>query len=114
MQDLWIAAFGTLAGFTLAGLVATGYGVLAGQRLRFALEGTGSPPELMLGMMLRLIAGPYILARKAYEMLTERDANVLAAVLLVSAGCMWGCLSGMVVLDLLGGFNGPAAAAVAR
>jgi hypothetical protein len=111
MQDLWTIAFGTAAGFTVAGLVASGFDAFTGRRLGFAMHGAGSPPELLLGMLLRVVAGPFLLVRNVASSLRGGDANPMAMAVLVSVACMWGCLSGIVVLDLLGGFGAAAAAA---
>lgn len=115
MHEIWTIAFGTATGFTVAGLVASGYDALAGRRLGFAMDagrdGNTSTPALLLGMLLRVVAGPFLLARNIFESLRTGDANPVAVVLLVSAACMWACLSGVIVLDLLGGFSPSAIAA---
>jgi hypothetical protein len=110
MQDLWTIVFGTAVGFTVAGLVASGFDILGQRRLGFALDGAGSTPELLLGMLLRIVAGPFLIARNVVESLRKGDANPIAVAVLISAACMWGCLSGVIVLDLLGGVAPSAAA----
>lgn len=111
MQDIWAMAFGTAVGFTVAGLLATGYDAFMQRPLGFAMTGAASAPELLLGMLLRVAAGPFLVARAAYHALRDQTAGMVVAAGLVAVACMWGCLSGVIVLDLLGGFAPAATAA---
>ena len=102
MQDIWTIVFGTALGFAVAGLCASGHDILSDRRLGFALsEGEGTAGAAF-GMLLRVIAGPYLLLRNAYESLGEQDPNPLWIAAAISVACMWGCFSGVIVLDLLG------------
>jgi hypothetical protein len=112
MQDLLMMAFGTVAGFATAGLLATGYDAATGRPLRFAFEDTGSPPALVLGIFLRVVAGPILLVRNALDSVQNGTPNTFAIALIVAVACAWSCRSGVIVLDLLGGFPKAAAAAV--
>ena len=105
MQDLTTIAFGTAAGLALAGLLASAYALLVGRQLRFAFEDAGNSVELFVGIMMRVFAGPYLLARHAVDQVRGGDPSPLLVATLVAAACMWGCLSGIVVIDLLGGFG---------
>ena len=102
--------FGTAVGFTLAGLLTSGYDIVTQRRLSFAMTGQASTPELLLGMLLRVIAGPYLLARSSYDAFKGGATNPLVVAAIVAVACMWGCLSGVVVIDLLGGFAPSASA----
>ena len=104
MQDIWAIAFGTAVGFTVAGLMATAYDIIAQRRLSFAMASSASTPELLLGMLLRVVAGPFLLVRSAYDAFNEGSANPLVLAAIVSVACMWGCLSGVIIVDLFGGF----------
>lgn len=103
MQEIWAIIFGTSVGFTLAALLTNGHDIVTARRLSFAMPGRASTPELLLGMLLRVVAGPYLLARSAWDAFREGAANPLVFATIVSIACMWGCLSGVVVLDFLGG-----------
>ncbi len=111
MQDLWAVIFGTAVGFTVAGLLASLYDIVTARRLTFAMPGKASTPELMMGIFLRVAAGPFLLVRGAYDALREGSANPLVVAAIVAVACMWGCLSGVIVVDLFGGFAPDAAAA---
>ena len=113
MQDLTTIAFGTAAGLALAGLLASAYAMLAGRPLGFAFEEAGSSVELFAGIMMRIAAGPYLLARQAVEQVRGGDPSPVLVAGLIAAACMWGCLSGIVIIDLLGGFA-PTVAAIPR
>ena len=104
-------AFGTAVGIALAGMLATGYDAVTERRLSFAMPGKASASELLLGMLLRVVAGPFLLLRSAYEAFEKGAANPLIVAAIVSVACMWGCLSGVIVVDLLGGFAPAAVAA---
>lgn len=110
MQDIWAIVFGTAVGFTLAGLLTSVYDVITNRRLSFAMQGRASPPEMLLGMLLRVAAGPFLLVRSAWDALSERSAGPVAIAAIVAVAVMWGCFSGIIVIDLLGGFA-PAARA---
>lgn len=104
MQDIWAILFGTAVGFAVAGLMATAYDIITQRRLTFAMQGRASTPELMLGILLRVAAGPFLLVRSAIDAFREESANPLIVAAIVSVACMWGCLSGVIVIDLFGGF----------
>jgi hypothetical protein len=110
LLDLGILVYGTAAGFALSGLVASGFSLLTGHRLRFAFTGTEGPLTGILAIFLRVAAGPMLLSRLALEWLLEEDANpMLVGFALVSAG-VWAFLSGVVVVETIAGFAAPAAA----
>lgn len=111
MQELWTIIFGTATGFAAAGLVASVYDLLLNRRLRFAFENGGGAPELMLGLLVRLVAGPFLLVRKAYESVRDDMPNPVLLAALIAVACTWGCLSGVILLDLMGGLTPNAAAA---
>lgn len=111
MQDLWAILFGTAVGFTVAGLLASLYDIITQRRLTFAMQGKASTPELMMGIFLRMVAGPFLLVRSGWDVFREGSANPLVVAAVVAVACMWGCLSGVIVVDLLGGFAPDAIAA---
>ena len=111
MQAIWTIAFGTAAGLTFAGVLTSGYDLLTDQRLRFALPGEGGAHAMLLGLLLRFAAGPFLLVRSAYDRLLRGETNPLVLAGMVGLACMWGCLMGIVVLDVFGGFAPSAAAA---
>ena len=96
-------AFGTAVGFAVAGLLASGYAILSGRPLVFAFEEGKSTPELLMGMLARAVAGPYLLARNAIADVREGLPNPLLVAASIAVACMWGCLSGIIIIDLLGG-----------
>ena len=61
---------------------------------------------------MRLAAGPYLLANATFERFKAGRAEPLWIALVLAIACMWGCLSGVIVVDLLAGFAPVAAAGV--
>ena len=102
MQDVLTIVYGTAVGFAMAGLLATGHDAVTQRPLRFAMTDRGSTAHLLLGMLLRVAAGPFLLARNAYEALRGQTGGIAMIAGLIAIACMWGCLSGMVVLDIVG------------
>jgi len=104
MNELGIVFFGTAAGFALAGLLASAYRLVAGEPLEFALK-AGDPGAAFLGILLRTAAGPVLLLRWALGQVQSGRPEAALCLGAVTLACMWGFLSGVIVIETMAGFT---------
>ena len=96
--------YGMAVGYAVAGLVMSGFHVITGRPLGFALSG-GTGATAPLEILLRLVAGPTILVRNS--LLVEGAAAPLWLFAGVSIASVWSLCSGVLLVqsfEQLGGF----------
>lgn len=99
MYEYFFYAYVTAIGFCLAGAATSLSHLVTGQPLRF---GIGSEPAAVavLGVIMRVIAGPAIVMRNAVKAaLGGRPPYWLALSTMISV--LWSFFSGVVILELL-------------
>jgi hypothetical protein len=107
MSELGILFFGTAAGFTVAGLFATGYRLITGETLSFALSGNDASIAF-LGILLRMVAAPVLLVRFTMNEIEEGAVRPGLCLAAMTLACVWGFLSGVIVIETIAGFGGAA------
>ena len=89
--------YGGATGFTVAALVASAFEFFTGEPLNFEIPSGTGPFGWVTGVLLRLIAGPYLIARSMIQLMRDGEAQwvVLGGGLLVAS---WSLSSGIVFI----------------
>jgi Family of unknown function (DUF6949) len=97
VQTLAIYLYVTAVGFVAAGLLASFVQLVSGEPLRFTLE-PDSVLASIVGVLLRVLAGPVILMRNAWRgRRLEARAPIWLGLSILVAG-LWSLFSGTLVL----------------
>ncbi|MGZ5850932.1 MAG: DUF6949 family protein [Methyloceanibacter sp.] len=97
MQTLAIYLYVTAVGFVAAGLLSSFVQLVSGEPLRFSLE-PDSVLASIVGVLLRVLAGPVILMRNAWlGRRVEARAPIWLGLSILIAG-LWSLFSGTLVL----------------
>ena len=89
-------------GFTIAGLTMAAVGLATGKPMGFALGNLNGSPLAVLSILLRLVAGPAILVRNAFQAgMTMQTDPVWLVIGIVFAGA-WALTSGALILQAIG------------
>ncbi|MGI9406918.1 MAG: DUF6949 family protein [Hyphomicrobiaceae bacterium] len=90
--------YGTLLGFALAGLAACAFEYVTDRRLEFDISADDSFLESLAGFLIRLVAGPYLVARFLYGIATSGQHLLLAGAGLVLV-VIWSLASGILFIS---------------
>ena len=100
-----LVLYGTMVGFALAGLLASGFQAVTGRKLGFALEDDLTPTRAAGGIVLRLLAGPVILIEGALRRIASHEAGPLWIAAVLASACGWSFLWGVVLIETLLGLT---------
>jgi Family of unknown function (DUF6949) len=100
MKFLLIYAYVTAVGFVMAGVLSSFVQLVSGQPMRFGVE-PKSVLTSILGVLLRVFAGPAILMRNAWRgMLIEARPKVWFG-LSAAIAAFWSLLIGALMIDVV-------------
>jgi Family of unknown function (DUF6949) len=100
MKFLLIYAYVTAVGFVMAGVLSSFVQLVSGQPMRFGVE-PKSVLTSILGVVLRVFAGPAILMRNAWRgMLIEARPKVWFG-LSAAIAAFWSLLIGALMIDVI-------------
>jgi uncharacterized protein DUF6949 len=100
MKFLLIYAYVTAVGFVMAGVLSSFVQLVSGQPMRFGVE-PKSVLTSILGVVLRVFAGPAILMRNAWRgMLIEARPKVWFG-LSAAIAAFWSLLIGALMIDVV-------------
>lgn len=107
MQDLFLYFYIAVFGFVAAGICASFSRLVTGQALGFAVDPLAGLMTAILGVLVRVFAGPFILMRNSIRgaLIDRRPAYWLALSTMIAT--LWSFFSGVVLLQTLFGFTGP-------
>jgi hypothetical protein len=101
MQSLAIYLYIMAVGFVAAGMLASFVQLVSGQPLHFGIGRTSFLGSIG-AVFLRLLAGPAILMRNAWQRLrSDRAQPAIWFGLSAAIAAMWSLLSGAFLLDLI-------------
>jgi hypothetical protein len=84
-------------GFAVSGVVSSFYQLVTSEHPEF-LPFSKSPGAVMATIMLSMFAGPFIIARKAWAGLVNRETQAPLILLLLAICGLWSFYSGVAVL----------------
>ena len=100
MESLIVYSYVTAVGFVMAGVLSSFVQLVSGQPMRFGVE-PKSVLTSILGVILRIFAGPAILMRNAWRgMLIEARPKVWFG-LSAAIAAFWSLLLGALVIDIV-------------
>lgn len=96
----FVFIYGTLLGFAMAGLAACAFEYATERRLEFAIEPGDGLVEGICGFLIRIVAGPYMVARFLHELARSDGEPLLLGMggLLVIA---WSLSLGILIITSL-------------
>ncbi len=86
-------------GFTVAGTFAASFAMLTGEPLKFEMAGRQPNHILLIGMVCRVVAGPFIILRNTLRavFIAKREPYwVMMAIVIAS---LWSFCQGVVILE---------------
>jgi hypothetical protein len=89
--------YGMAVGYAVAGLVMSGFHLVTGQPLGFALSGKSGVAAAPLEILLRLVAGPTILVRNSLSV--QGVAGPAWLFLGVTIASFWSLCSGILLVQ---------------
>jgi hypothetical protein len=100
VSNLGVFAYCAAVGFASAATMATFYQWITSERPElFAMKPSVS--GLMLGVLLSMFCGPFILVRRVFEGLKSRELKVLPALIGSVIAGMWSVCAGIFYLSLM-------------
>jgi Family of unknown function (DUF6949) len=100
MESVMVYAYVTAVGFVMAGVLSSFVQLVSGQPMRFGVEPRSALTSI-LGILLRVFAGPAILMRNAWRgMLIEARPKYWFG-LSAAIAAYWSLLLGALVIELV-------------
>ena len=94
-----------LLGFSIAGMLATGYQLVTTRPASFNIFGDGTGPVAVAHVPFLVFAAPFIMVRDAITMRRSGAENLIAGTIVSMIAGGWSLLSGkfvMLAIDMLG------------
>ncbi|GBF26531.1 hypothetical protein MnTg02_01572 [bacterium MnTg02] len=106
MHDFFVYLYIVSFGFVAAGICTSGARMITGRSLGFAVDPAAGQITAILGVFVRVFAGPAILMRNSVRgaMIERRPAYWLALSTMIAT--LWSFFSGVVIVETIFGFGG--------
>jgi len=92
----------TLAlGFSIAGMLATGYESVVRERLGLALLERGPSLMAFAAVAFLVFAGPFVMLRHAIAAVLDRRSGIEFVMVTTAVAAFWSLMSGIAVLMIL-------------
>ena len=90
-----------LLGFSVAGLLATGYQLVTARPASFNIFGDGTGPAAVAHVPFLVFAAPFIMVRDAIQVRRSGAENFFAGMIVSMIAGAWSLLSGRVVMHTM-------------
>jgi hypothetical protein len=106
MSGFFLYAYIVAFGFVASGICASSARLMTGRALGFAVDPTFGPATAILGVFVRVLAGPAILMRNSILGALSDGRPVFWLALSTMIATIWSFLSGVLLVGIIFGFTG--------
>lgn len=92
----------TLAvGFTVGGVFASSFALITGQALRFEMASNQGQLSMALGVITRIIAGPFMIIRNTFRAVLISGSEPYWIMVAIVFASLWSYCQGVLILETI-------------